>query len=88
MGKRFSHHLRHAEHIESMDQGRNTGQASRHEHQCSEEAKFWALELGMHCHEDGQRPENSNLSNEERRVLDSSTRSEMRKNKTVHMEII
>jgi len=43
-----------------MDQGRNTGQASRHEHQCSGEAILWALELGMHCHEDGQRPENSN----------------------------
>ena len=68
-----------------MDQGRNTGQASRHEHQCSEEAILWALELGMHCHEDGQRPENSNQPR--RRVLNSSTRSEMRKNKIVHMEI-
>jgi hypothetical protein len=45
-----------------MNQGRNTGQASRHEHQCSEEAILWALELGMHCHEDGQRPQNSNLN--------------------------
>jgi hypothetical protein len=40
----------------------------------------------MHCHEDGQRPENSNLSTEERRVLDSSTRSEIRKNKILHIE--
>lgn len=71
-----------------MDQGRNTGQASRHEHQCSEEAILWALVLGMHCHEDSQRPENSNLSTEERRMLDSSTRSAMRKSKTVHVEIL
>jgi hypothetical protein len=40
MGKSFSHHLRHAEHNESMDQGRNTAQAGRHEHQRSEEAIF------------------------------------------------
>jgi hypothetical protein len=53
-----------------MDQGCNTGQASRHEHQCSEEAILCALEFRMHCHEDGQRPENSNLSTEESRVLD------------------
>ena len=70
-----------------MDQGRNTAQASRHEHQCSKGAKLWALELGMHCHIDGQRLENSNLSTEERKVLDSITRSEMRKNNTVDMEI-
>lgn len=70
-----------------MDQGRNTGQAGRHEHQCSKETILYTLVLGMHCHEDGQRPENSNLLTKERRVLDSSTRSETRKNKTVHVEI-
>jgi hypothetical protein len=70
-----------------MNQGRNTGQASRHEHQCSEEAILWALEFGVHCHEDGQRPENSNLSTKERRMLDSSTKSETRKNNSVQMEI-
>jgi hypothetical protein len=36
-----------------MDQGRNTRQASRHEHQCSKEAILCALEIGMHYYENG-----------------------------------
>jgi hypothetical protein len=63
-----------------MDQGRNTRQASRDKHQCSEEAILVALELGMHCHENGQRPENSNLSTEEEILLDSITRYDMEGN--------
>jgi hypothetical protein len=84
VGKSFSHHQRHAEYTESMNQWRNTAQASRHEHQCSEEAILCALELRMHCHKDCQRPENSYLSNKERTVLDSNTRSETRKIMTLH----
>lgn len=70
-----------------MDQGRNTGQAGRHEHQSSKEAILYALELGMHRHEDGQRPESANLSTEDKRILGSNTRSEKRKNRTVPMKI-
>jgi hypothetical protein len=51
-----------------MDQGCNTAQARGHKHQCSEEAILCALELGMHCHEDGQHPENSNLLTEEEQL--------------------
>jgi hypothetical protein len=72
--------LRPPEQNESMDQGRNTRQASRDKHQCSEEAILGALELGMHCDEDGQRPENSNLSIEEEIVSDSITRYDMEGN--------
>ena len=64
-----------------MNQGRNAAQAGRHEHQCSEEAILYALEPRMHCHEDGQSPENSSLLIAKRRVLDSSTRPEIRKTK-------
>ena len=64
-----------------MDQGRNTRQASCHERQCSEEAILWALEFEMHCHEDVQRPKNSNLATKDREVLVSSTRSDMSERK-------
>ena len=70
-----------------MDQGRNTGQASCHEHVYSEEAILLALELGMHYHEGGQRPESADLSIGEKRVLDSNTNLQMRTDKIVHIEL-
>jgi len=53
-----------------MDQRRNTGHASHHEHQGSEGAILCALVLGMHRHEDGGRPENPDLPTEGNRVLE------------------
>ncbi len=70
-----------------MDQGRKTGQANRHEHQCSEGAIFAALELGMQGHDDGHCSENSNLSIEVKVVSDSSTTFEMMENIAVQVEM-
>ena len=70
-----------------MDQGRKTGEANRHEHQCSEGAILAALELGMQGHDDGHCSENSNLSIEVEVVSDSSTTSEMMETLAVQVEM-
>lgn len=63
------HHLRQAEHLESVVERREAAEAGGHEHQCSEKAILRSLVFGVHSHEDGQGAENADPKNREEKKV-------------------